>query len=277
MAGRVPLWTPNLQHPLNQGAVAWWLSTPPSMGGGTWLDLMGRYSGTLTNMGVGSVSGWGQAISRPGAFGFLGFDGTNDVVQVPYNTAFDLTGSMTVAAAFYTTNAATSQHIFSKQGASGARAWGLGLSSSSANLLQMALAINSLTLITRLNATTITANLWYWIGASYDAVAQTLDIYVNGKPDNGTLLGVVPSSQFTANSLGLAIGARPISSLFLTGAADDVMLWNRALSAAEFSQRYTAMQRGYHVSGLLRSAARRTYSVPGGGPLLRRIITRMAA
>ena len=43
-------------------------------------------------------------------------------------------------------------------------------------------------------------NTWYYLAAVYNATARTLDIYVNGVLDNGTLNGTVPASQFQYQS-----------------------------------------------------------------------------
>src|SRR5688500_4148301 len=68
----------NLSHPLNRGLVGWWL---PGFGGRTGQvlrDLSGNHThGTLTNM---ASDDWIPATGRPGGFGALNFDGSNDHV-----------------------------------------------------------------------------------------------------------------------------------------------------------------------------------------------------
>lgn len=68
----------NLQSPLNRGLVGWWLALPQRMGGGRLLDLCkpGNH-GTLTNGPT-----WQSASGRPGGFGSLLLDATNDYVSL---------------------------------------------------------------------------------------------------------------------------------------------------------------------------------------------------
>src|SRR5690349_1214055 len=88
----------NQDHPLNHGRVAWWLTLPGLEGGKYLYDLCGRSPGTLTNMTTTS-SGW-RGTTRPGGYGHLLFDGSNDVVNmtVPSQT----TTGFTATAWFYT-------------------------------------------------------------------------------------------------------------------------------------------------------------------------------
>ena len=65
----------------------------------------------------------------------------------------------------------------------------------------------------------------------YNATAGTLDIYVNGVQDNGTLSGTVPASQVVP-ALNPTIGKRP-GGFYFNGVIDNLRIYNRALSAAE--------------------------------------------
>ena len=90
--------------------------------------------------------------------------------------------------------------------------------------------------IRRYTNTTLKLNTWYHVTGVYNATAQTLDVYVNGVLDNGTLSGTVPSSQFNSSN-NLQIGAFNASGLF-RGTIDDVRIYNRALSAQEVKRLY---------------------------------------
>jgi hypothetical protein len=74
-------------HPLNRGLVAWWLALPGLMGGPRWRDLIGTNDGVLTNGPV-----W-KPTTRPGGWGCLSFDGTDDRVQVPTAPALAQVGT----------------------------------------------------------------------------------------------------------------------------------------------------------------------------------------
>ena len=47
----------------------------------------------------------------------------------------------------------------------------------------------------RYGATTLQANNWYYVTGVYNAAAQTLDVYLNGRLDNGVLQGTITTSQ----------------------------------------------------------------------------------
>ena len=59
----------------------------------------------------------------------------------------------------------------------------------------------------RYSTTVRSLNVWYHVAAVYNAAARTLDIYVNGLPDNGILTGTVPASQVNS-MVNVNIGRR---------------------------------------------------------------------
>jgi hypothetical protein len=63
--------------PLNRGLVGWWLNLPSRGKGNTVFDLCGKYHGTLTNGPT-----WSGALGRPGGFGAVTFDGSNDYITL---------------------------------------------------------------------------------------------------------------------------------------------------------------------------------------------------
>ena len=85
----------------------------------------------------------------------------------------------------------------------------------------------------RYGGTVLQANQWYHISGVYDATARTLDVYLNGVLDNGTLLGTVTSTQQNS-PLNVNVGRRPgVSGFAFNGAIDEVRIYNRALSPTE--------------------------------------------
>src|SRR5262249_39590247 len=50
-------------------------------------------------------------------------------------------------------------------------------------------------LMARYGATALQTNVWYHIAGVYDAVTQTLNVYLNGQLDNGPLIGTVTAAQ----------------------------------------------------------------------------------
>jgi len=86
----------NWSHPINKGLLAWWLVTPQWKGGTVFHDLVnGRNNGTLTNMDPSTD--WITQTDRPGGWGALDFDGTDDFVLVPDNDILEGMARVTVS------------------------------------------------------------------------------------------------------------------------------------------------------------------------------------
>ena len=84
----------------------------------------------------------------------------------------------------------------------------------------------------RYSTTVRSLNVWYHVAGVYNASARTLDIYVNGVLNNGTLSGTVPASQINS-AVNVNIGRRSGGGFYFNGVIDDVRIYNRALSQAE--------------------------------------------
>jgi chitodextrinase len=77
------------------------------------------------------------------------------------------------------------------------------------------------------------ASQWYYVTGVYDAAARTLDVYLNGVLDSGTLVGTVSATQQNS-PLNVNIGHRPGASGYdFNGTIDEVRIYNRALTPAE--------------------------------------------
>ena len=83
----------------------------------------------------------------------------------------------------------------------------------------------------RYSTTVRSLNVWYHVAGVYNASARTLDIYVNGVLNNGTLSGTIPASQINS-AVNVNIGRRS-GGYYFNGVIDDVRVYNRALSQAE--------------------------------------------
>src|SRR5688500_11296274 len=94
----------NRLHPLNRGLVAWFLTLPGLSGGLKWhnlMDLSNGPHGTLTSMDP--PTDWVSAKARPGGFGALDFDGSNDDVRFTFPIAI-ANVPITASAWVYPTN-----------------------------------------------------------------------------------------------------------------------------------------------------------------------------
>ncbi len=90
-------------------------------------------------------------------------------------------------------------------------------------------------LMARYGATPLDIDTWYHVAGVYDAEARTLDVYLNGKPDNGFLRGSVTGAQRSSRE-AVYVGRRSnIKGFEFAGSVDDVRIYSRALTKAEVS------------------------------------------
>jgi VanZ family protein len=100
--------------------------------------------------------------------------------------------------------------------------------------------------IARYGATPLRLDTWYHVAGVYDAAAQTIDVYLNGKLDNGDLFGFPGAARRSSNTK-LYVGTRSdVNSFFFAGVIDDVRLYSAALSRDEIR----ALVRQAHVDRL---------------------------
>ena len=69
------------------------------------------------------------------------------------------------------------------------------------------------TTMARYGTTPLALNTWYYVAGVYNAEAKTMDVYLNGKLDNGFLLGPVEGMQKSSRRMSTPGGvASPICS-----------------------------------------------------------------
>jgi hypothetical protein len=195
--------------------------------GTTVLDASGKNNyGVLTNgpLFVAGKSGNGVRL-----------DGVNDFVNLGNPASLRLTGSMTLSAwinssVFPFDDAA----IISKRQSShigyqldttidrGPRTIGLKISDASGNT------------VARYGATAMQTNTWYHVAGVYDARNRTMHVYLNGRLDDGALVGTIPATQ-PRSTQNVHIGQRPgVPGTFnFAGVLDSVRIYNRALLQSE--------------------------------------------
>jgi hypothetical protein len=162
----------------------------------------------------------------------LSFDGASSYVDLGAGPAFQNTGSMSWTAWVYATanppddgqiaalSTDNSGWQFKTTPDTGVRTFGIAVSPDGASFAQ------------RYSQTVLALNTWYHVAGVYDAAAQTLDIYVNGVPDDGALTGTVPAAQVIPAGVNASIGQRA-GGYFFNGVIDNLRIYNRALSATE--------------------------------------------
>jgi hypothetical protein len=165
----------------------------------------------------------------------VSLNGSTSYVDIGNPALLKLTGSMTASAWIYSSlNPADDGQIIAKSDSN--IGWQLKTSMDTGPRTA-AISITNIgqTAHTQRYSNTVLAlNTWYHIAGVYNGATQSLDIYVNGVLDNGTLRGNAPIySQVDYNS-NIYIGKRDGGFNF-AGTIDQVRLYNRALSASEIS------------------------------------------
>jgi hypothetical protein len=175
--------------------------------------------------------------------GGIDFDGDNNQVNMGDPTTLQLTGSMSISAwvnsnDFSGQGAECCTVIANKLGFSPNRGYSLQTSPSDGNF-RFYIASNGTTLASIFSATVASTGFWYHLVGVYNAASQTMDIYVNGTLDNGTLTGTVPASQHSNNGQDFMIGGREDhADMHFDGTIDEVRIYDRALSSEEVRRLY---------------------------------------
>jgi hypothetical protein len=188
-------------------------------------------NGTLVNGPSFAAGADGDAIR---------LNGTNQYVALGNSRAFRLTGSMTISAwinasAFPRDDAAivSSHNNFLGYQLDttidqGPRTIGFKLADGYGRFLA------------RYGKTALTTGTWYHVAGVYDARLRTLDVYLNGRLDNGCLRGTVTASQhISGEPLYLGRRASP-QGFWFAGLLDDVRIYSAALSPQEIEMQATA-------------------------------------
>jgi hypothetical protein len=164
--------------------------------------------------------------------GAVRFDGASDYIDFGHSTAFRIVGSMTISAWINSTSfpvddaAIVSSHT------------GIGYQLDTTvdkgpRTIGFKLGNECGALMARYGATPLAVDTWYHVAGVYDAEARTLDVYLNGEPDNGVLLGSVTGRQRSSRA-AVYVGRRSnLEGFEFAGSIDDVRLYSRALTKAE--------------------------------------------
>ena len=174
----------------------------------------------------------GRPMRVPGLMGgAVQFDGAKDYIDFGHSTPLRLTGSMTITAWIRSTSFPVDDAAIVSQLANsgyqldttvdkGPRTIGFKLTNACGGLMA------------RYGATPLVTGTWYHVAGVYDAQAKTMDVYLNGRPDNGFLLGPVTGSQLSSRS-SVYVGRRPMETFEFAGSIDDVRIYSSALTKTE--------------------------------------------
>ncbi len=196
------------------------------------------------------------------------FDGKTQYVDIGRSAALRLAGSMTITAWInsssfpYDDAAIVSQFREEESGFrgyqldttidKGPRTIGFKLGSPCGNLRN---------LMARYGATPLVVGTWYHVAGVYDASKHTLDVYLNGKTDNGPLVGPITSAQRTSR-WPVYVARRSDSGNFgFAGLIRDVRIYSFALTNDEIA----TVMRGDSVNDAVADRAVATAVRSGAG------------
>lgn len=215
------------EHPLAQGLVACWMVLPGWDGGRFWYDLAGNNVGTLTNMTT-SASGW-RGTTRPGGFGHVAFDGTDDYVSIAAAPAIQPVTAITLCQWIKTSG--TGSVSLEKSNNPGSDDSYQFYVPSTVRLTVAGASVSS--------ATAVTDNRWHHLCGTYNG--STMAIYIDGNQEASASL----TGNITYSSQPLWIGQNNPASRQVNGSIDDTRIYSRALSAAEVWALYRTPVLGY--------------------------------
>jgi hypothetical protein len=194
--------------------ISWWTAD------GNALDLQGTNHGNLTNttFAAGKV---GQAFS---------FNGTDAFIQIPHSPSLNFTNKISILAWVNPTGTNVTTRLLDKHTFGGSDGWHLQIVT---NRLQMKIGATTIN-----GKTAIPLNAYTFVAGIFDGSA--LKLYNNGVLDTN----LVSAQSIPTNALALRIGADPTGGSYYKGLMDEVMLFNRALTAAEIQSIYNASTNG---------------------------------
>jgi hypothetical protein len=90
-------------------------------------------------------------------------------------------------------------------------------------------------LMARYGATPLAVNNWYHVAGVYNAEERTLNVYLNGRLDNGILVGSVTGTQHSSRS-AVYVGRRSdLEGYEFAGSIEDVRIYSLALTNTEIT------------------------------------------
>jgi concanavalin A-like lectin/glucanase superfamily protein/putative metal-binding protein len=224
---------------LGSGVVSWW----PGNGNST--DIRGSHNGTLMNGATYVTGEVGQAFS---------LDGVDDFVQVAHDPSLDPgAGSFTVAAWVKTSMTGPTQMVLSKYECGGYCPPGANpyyeLFVSTTGTPGFGLRdLDGQTVQGITGPASVADGSWHHLAAERDISAHTMSLYVDGlrvmsNPLTSSADGFIGDSDGEPDPLILGaqvIGGTTSLTDFFSGALDEVMYFNCALSAAEVHAIYAS-------------------------------------
>jgi hypothetical protein len=252
---QIDLGNPVADHPLNRNRVMWLYGLSNTSGGTRWFDLLGAFTGTLTNGPTWVPTGRGDSGVQ--------FDGVNDYVGCGQAGATALT-ALTVTCWFRPGTLAHDVLVTRYDTNTNNRSWQLATRNPGGTTIECSVTPNGngAGIVTVNGATSLVVGQWYRGGFTYSA-SSYVRVWLNGVQD-GQSTTSIPAAAFST-AVPTQVGARESGAgAPFTGQMSDVSIWSRPLSASEMWLDYLWSRQGYPAGGPLR---RRTPVVYSFGPV----------
>jgi Tfp pilus assembly protein PilV len=207
--------------------------------GSTWTDLSGGgNNGTLSATGV---------TYSTANNGILTFNGTSGSVTGGSGGGLDISGPITMDAWINDASVATGATIFLKSNAAGsAGSTSYGLNLAAGGIISVILYSPTVGDSYHTTSQWIYANTWYNVVATWDGSINTsnnVNVYVNGS----LAQSFTKNDMLDSNTQTLTIGSQQASVNFFNGSIGEVKIYNRALTASEVTQNFSALRNRYGV------------------------------
>lgn len=203
-------------------------------GGTTWRDLKNNNNGTLTNDPTFDLERGGG----------IAFDGTDDNVEIPHNTNQNLSASNghSVSAWCKWISGSNHQDIVSKdsEGGSG-REW--LITKNNSGKFRFHIWSSGGSAIYDNSNYSLVSNQWVNVTQVWDG--SILSCYVNGSLDKTKSASVTPRNTTTIMRIGG--GSDSGSALHFNGSVSSVLVYQKALTAAEVSRNFNVMRHRFGI------------------------------
>jgi Concanavalin A-like lectin/glucanases superfamily len=259
--------------PLLTGLRAWWKVLPLMGGGATWADLMGRAPQTLVGLLPSSLSSGFGATERPGGLGELRFPGTASVYARSAAVSLGLGQAQALSCAGWVrmTTLSAVQRLFHKEIADGWNTFAMEVSAT--GVPRFSVQSEPQVVYPAWDMPTALSVGWSHVAATWAPRTFTgadVALYLNAVAQAATYAANGYTSAFLVQevALPLYLGIRPVTlTQPLSGAMDDVMVWNRALAPSEVADVYQASRLGWPGT-LTRAGSMLAFLPPAAGLLL---------
>jgi hypothetical protein len=174
----------------------------------------------------------------------LSFDGVNDYVSVTPSSNLNMSGKQAVTISYWINpNTISGTQVFTSKGS-----YTLETYTSNGDLNFRMVNNSGAQLTTTISAVVLQQGVWQFLTFIFETNATGSTAYIY---KNATLL---KNSSFVSNNIGDLVGnfeiGRYSSGLYYNGMMDEVMLFNRSLSASEITNLYNNQSAGLRNSGL---------------------------